>query len=34
MGKYSNNRWVEAFINAIVAFLTALTVSSCTVALL
>ena len=30
MGKYSKNKWVEAIVSALVAFLTALSVSSCT----
>lgn len=30
MGQYSKNKWVEAIISALVAFLTALSVSSCT----
>lgn len=30
MGQYSKNKWVEAIISALIAFLTALSVSSCT----
>lgn len=33
MGQYSKNKWVEAIISALVAFLTAISVSSCTAAL-
>lgn len=33
MGRYSDNRWVDALVNALIAFLTALSVASCTAAL-
>lgn len=30
MGKYFENKWVDAIVSAIIAFLTAISVSSCT----
>lgn len=33
MARFSENRWLDALVNAIVAFITALSVASCTVAL-
>lgn len=33
MGKYFQNKWLDALVNAIIAFLTALSVASCTVAI-
>lgn len=32
MTKYSENPWINALLNAVVAFITALAVASCTVA--
>lgn len=34
MGKYFQNKWLDALVNAVIAFLTALSVASCTVAVL
>lgn len=34
MGKYFQNKWLDALVNALIAFLTALSVASCTVAVL
>lgn len=34
MGKYFQNKWLDALVNAIIAFLTALSVASCTCAFL
>ena len=33
MGKFFENRWLDALVNALIAFLTALSVASCTDAL-
>lgn len=30
MGKYFQNKWLDAIVSAIIAFLTALSVASCT----
>lgn len=30
MGKYFENKWLDAIVSALIAFLTALSVSSCT----
>lgn len=30
MGKYFENKWLDAVVSALIAFLTALSVSSCT----
>lgn len=30
MGKYFENKWIDAIVSAIIAFLTALSVASCT----
>lgn len=34
MGKYFQNKWLDALVNAIIAFITALSVASCTCAIL
>lgn len=33
MGKYFDNKWLDAVVSAIIAFLTAISVSSCTTVL-
>lgn len=30
MGKYFDNKWLDAIVSALIAFLTAISVSSCT----
>lgn len=30
MGKYFDNKWLDAIVSAVIAFLTAISVSSCT----
>ena len=34
MGKYFENKWLDALVSAIIAFLTALSVASCTAAVI